>query len=139
MSENTGNIAENKYEIYWANHYELYCDDIPDLQLTCHKAQLLIKEASTRIEALFINDAPTRIEASFYVTDTTLPLLFGNPLFGINTEHHITLKLFKSDGSLVTTLYDGTCILKEKKTSLESIPNCTGNNPLSVTVTFEDN
>lgn len=125
MSENTENIVENKYDIYWANHYELYCDDFPDLRLTCRKV-------------LLINEASTRIEASFYVTDTTLSLLFGNSLFGINTEHHVTLKLFKSDGSIVTTLYDGICILKEKKTSLDYIPNDTGSNPLSIVVTFED-
>ena len=66
------------------------------------------------------------------------PFYLETLYLGINTEHHVTLKLFKSDGSLVTTLYDGICILKEKKTSLECIPNCTDNNPLSIVVTFED-
>ena len=125
MSENIGNIEENRNEVYWANHYELGCDDLPDLRLTCHKV-------------LLINETSTRIEVSFYVTDTTLSLLYGNSFFGVNTEHHVTLKLFKSDGSMVTTLYDGICILKEKKTSLGDIPSDTGNNLLSIVVTFED-
>ena len=124
MNENTENIVENRYEVYYANHYELYCDDLPDLQLACNKV-------------LLINETSTRIEVSFYITDPTLSLLYGNSLFEINTEHHVTLKLFKSDGSIVTTLYDGICILKEKKTSLEYITNDTGNNPLSIVVTFE--